>query len=273
LDKRVLTGRLDIELNWILLFLSIIIILERFFGSRIYALFSAHFREDLFWFGLNYWLYPFLFVLISYNESEFLSSFISEHFSFLDLTKTSFHIQFGILLLSSDFLSYCFHRFFHSVSPLWNMHRLHHSSTELTAISSFRYSWSDFFLHTTLMAVCTSLVKVLPSVRFYMGIGFMSICIIQHMNIRLKYPRFIEYLIITPKNHYWHHSKELHFSKGQNFGFIFPWWDRLFNTYYNPEHLNTEIGFSDNFSYVSSFQKFIYPFDKWFVKLFYWWKK
>jgi sterol desaturase/sphingolipid hydroxylase (fatty acid hydroxylase superfamily) len=250
------------NINFILIFLGIIILLERFLKARDYAFLSSHKKEDVLWFVINYILYPALLIFVAYNESEFISKILANKFSELNFTTTPFWLQFIVLLVLSDLLSYCFHRGFHSINSLWDLHRLHHSSTELTALSSFRYSWLDFFLHSTLMALSTSVLLVLPTVKALLGVCFMCICLFQHMNVKLKLPHFLDYLIITPKNHYWHHSKELKFPKGQNFGFIFPWWDRMFGTYFNPNHYDTKIGLSDNFTYSSLIQKFFYPLDK-----------
>jgi sterol desaturase/sphingolipid hydroxylase (fatty acid hydroxylase superfamily) len=53
-----------------------------------------------------------------------------------------------------------------------------------------------------------------------------------HSNVRL--PRWLERalapVIITPEVHFPHHH-ELKRDTNSNFGFIFPWWDKLFGTF------------------------------------------
>src|SRR5690606_17457525 len=47
----------------------------------------------------------------------------------------------GILLqvVIYDFLSYFIHRLFHSVDALWNLHRSHHSDSQMDATTGFRF--------------------------------------------------------------------------------------------------------------------------------------
>ena len=53
-----------------------------------------------------------------------------------------------------------------------------------------------------------------------------------HSNIRLpqRLEKALRYVIVTPDMHRIHHSS-LASEHGANFGFNFPWWDRLFGSY------------------------------------------
>ena len=53
-----------------------------------------------------------------------------------------------------------------------------------------------------------------------------------HSNIRLppRLEKTLRYIIVTPDMHRIHHST-LASEHGANYGFNFPWWDRLFGTY------------------------------------------
>ncbi|UTF48866.1 sterol desaturase family protein [Desulfomicrobium sp. ZS1] len=58
--------------------------------------------------------------------------------------------------------------------------------------------------------------------------------IFNHANVFLPLPldRVLRLILVTPDMHRIHHStdgKEMN----KNFGFSFPWWDRLFSTYQN----------------------------------------
>jgi sterol desaturase/sphingolipid hydroxylase (fatty acid hydroxylase superfamily) len=56
------------------------------------------------------------------------------------------------------------------------------------------------------------------------------------MHLNVTWPsRWLEWLIVTPRYHHIHHSDDpAHFDT--NFGSLFSFWDRLFGTYYDPEH-------------------------------------
>lgn len=224
---------------------------------------SSHHKEDILWFGINQIIYPLTMAVLSINIGHYTSKILSSYSNFFDLTKSPIALQIIVFVLLTDFVSYWLHRAFHRIKPMWEMHRLHHSITELTAISSFRNSWADFTINSFLFGLATGFFAVNNNIRVYVTILFSLVCIVQHVNLNFKYPKFIEYIFITPKNHFWHHSKELHHSHGQNFGFLFPWWDMLFRTLHNPDNFNTELGFSDEFEYKSFFRKFIHPLDKW----------
>ena len=53
-----------------------------------------------------------------------------------------------------------------------------------------------------------------------------------HSNIKLapEMEKRLRYVIVTPDMHRIHHST-LRSEHGANFGFNFPWWDRIFGTY------------------------------------------
>jgi sterol desaturase/sphingolipid hydroxylase (fatty acid hydroxylase superfamily) len=53
-----------------------------------------------------------------------------------------------------------------------------------------------------------------------------------HANVRLplEQDRWLRRMVVTPDMHRVHHSLDLR-ETNTNFGFCFPWWDRLFATY------------------------------------------
>lgn len=241
----------------------VISLLEVKFGLRKYLFKSKHHMEDVFWLLVNHLIYPFLTAFLSFNVGKTVSILLADFHHFFNFTDKHYLIQFTCLILSTDLISYWLHRAFHSLTPLWDIHRLHHSSTELTVLSSFRVSWLEIFTFSIFLGFASGIFLVDERVRLLTSFSFSLVCYIQHANLKLKYPAFFEKVFITPKNHYWHHSKELHTKNGQNFGFLFPWWDMLFKTHYNPNHVNTTIGLSDDFQYKGLAHKFFYPISKW----------
>lgn len=237
---------------------SILVGLEWLFPLRSYGFKSRERIEDLFWSALHFLVYPLLMATISFGVGDK----IAEQMSFLNLLDLHLILQFSIFLLFTDFFSYWTHRAFHSIKPLWELHRLHHSTTELTTLSSFRTHWLEFLTNSFVIGAITGLLTVQGEVRFIVNLGLSFVCIFQHANLKISYPGFIEHIFITPKNHLWHHSKELKYRYGQNFGFLFPWWDMIFKTLHNPPRTNTELGLSDDFHYSSNLNKLLYPFDK-----------
>lgn len=69
-----------------------------------------------------------------------------------------------------------------------------------------------------------------------------------HGNIRLpeQIDRYLRLLVVTPDMHRVHHSLIIR-ETNSNFGFNFPWWDRLFGTYRDQPvagHTDMTIGLS-----------------------------
>ena len=245
---------------------SLLLGLEWLFPLRSYSLKSPQKIEDLFWSALHFLVYPLMMATISFGLGKKINGFVLEQTSLFNFSALNIFLQVIIFLLFTDFFSYWIHRGFHSIKPLWELHRLHHSTTELTVLSSFRTNWLEFLSNSIIIGAITGVLTVQSDVRLWVNVGLSFVCVFQHSNLKLRYPEFFEKIFITPKNHFWHHSKEMKHKYGQNFGFLFPWWDMLFDTLHNPANTNTELGLSDDFHYSSNMSKLIYPFDKPFRK-------
>jgi sterol desaturase/sphingolipid hydroxylase (fatty acid hydroxylase superfamily) len=127
-----------------------------------------------------------------------------------------------------DFFFYWYHRWTHVNQFLWQHHKMHHTDTELEAISTARQNWMEAVLNSLFIAVpMIVLFKVDPLEQWHAGLT------LSHMNIRLHTGWFAR-LWCGPQNHRIHHSLEpQHIDK--NFAFMFPVWDIIFGTYYHPK--------------------------------------
>lgn len=242
-------------------------LLEYKFGNKKYSLFSNDRKEDSLWFLLNEFLYPFLLGGISFNLGLWFEKHLRMNHLAWDISEKTAWVQFVFFMLLMDCISFIFHYAIHKYNFLWDFHKVHHTTTELTFLSSFRSSWSNNVLQGLFYGVTTSWLAVNENVRMWGNIIFILICMFQHINVKIIFPKILEHIFVTPKNHFWHHSKIKHFPFGQNFGLILTVWDHAFKTYYNPDHFNTEIGLSENYKYSSFFSKLIYPIDKWIAGL------
>src|SRR5690606_24305377 len=55
-----------------------------------------------------------------------------------------------------------------------------------------------------------------------------------HTNVRIVYPGFLKYILVSPFMHRWHHAREAQ-ARDKNFGVVFAWNDWLFGTALHPE--------------------------------------
>jgi sterol desaturase/sphingolipid hydroxylase (fatty acid hydroxylase superfamily) len=139
----------------------------------------------------------------------------------------------GILaLLLLDLLIYGQHVLFHKVPLFWRLHRMHHTDLDLDATSGFRFHPVEILLS---MAIKTGAVMAIGApawsvILFEVLLNGTSL--FNHANIALplRADQFLRLLVVTPDMHRVHHSVIIR-ETDSNFGFNFPWWDRLFNTY------------------------------------------
>ena len=82
-----------------------------------------------------------------------------------------------------------------------------------------------------------------PEIIFLVGVTHVVIAYISHANIQTK-KSFLDYLVVTPQVHHFHHSMKM--EEAKNFGNIFPFWDLVFDTYYNRKGAVKEVGVIEN---------------------------
>lgn len=170
----------------------------------------------------------------------------------------------NVLLL--DMVIYWQHVAFHKFTILWRIHRMHHADTDIDASTGIRF-------HPIEIA-CSMLIKL--AVVFLLGPPVISVIIFEillngcalfnHANCRLplRLDALLRLFVVTPDMHRVHHSTNMR-EANMNYGFNFPWWDRLFGTY-KPQpdlgHTDMNIGlniFRDP-KYLSLSQILMIPF-------------
>lgn len=158
-------------------------------------------------------------------------------------------IQIIYGLFVYDLILYWFHRFLHGNSFLWRFHYIHHFSSKIDYLISFRTN----IFESIFTVPFASLACVFSGINFeaymYSHLTIFLIGNLLHLNIKFRFP-IVEYLIITPYYHHMHHST---FTKDpKNFAFLFPVIDKFFGTFYLPKDTNWE--------------KIIYPQHENFIK-------
>ena len=137
---------------------------------------------------------------------------------------------FSLLVL--DLLIYSQHLFFHKVPLLWRLHRMHHTDLDLDVTSGFRFHPLEILLSMAIkMGIVAALGAPAWSVILF-EVLLNGTSLFNHANIALhpEADRILRLAVVTPDMHRVHHSVIIR-ETDSNFGFNFPWWDRLFNTY------------------------------------------
>lgn len=135
-------------------------------------------------------------------------------------------------LLVFDLTIYWQHRLFHRFNILWHLHRVHHTDLDYDVSTGIRFHPFSILL-STLIKLSLIVVMGPPAVAVLVSeILLNATSMFNHSNIRLpkKLDAVLRLFLVTPDMHRVHHSA-LETEHNKNFGFNFPWWDRLFGSY------------------------------------------
>jgi sterol desaturase/sphingolipid hydroxylase (fatty acid hydroxylase superfamily) len=151
-----------------------------------------------------------------------------------------------ISLILLDLAIYLQHVLFHWVPALWRLHRMHHADLEFDVTTGVRFHPIEIALSLLIkLAVVVGLGAPALAVLIF-EVLLNATSLFNHSNVRmgLAADRIVRWLVVTPDMHRVHHSI-IRAETDSNFGFNFPWWDRLFGTY-RPQpkegHLGMTIG-------------------------------
>lgn len=142
-------------------------------------------------------------------------------------------VMIVIWLAVGDFFFYWFHRAQHHWHWLWAEHELHHSDTEMNVTTAWRNHWLETPFQT--VAVTGPLFYFFEAnigISIVFQVTFTALAGFTHLNTPWSLGRFNAWLA-NPHTHRIHHSREPE-HRDKNFAVIFPVWDVLFGTYYQP---------------------------------------
>jgi sterol desaturase/sphingolipid hydroxylase (fatty acid hydroxylase superfamily) len=145
------------------------------------------------------------------------------------------------LFLVSDFTRYWLHRLLHAIPFLWEFHKVHHSAKVLTPITfyrvhpienllfGFRYSISIGLVTGIFIYFFGAMIDIYSvlGVNIFIFIFSMMGSNLRHSHVPLSYGKYLENILISPKQHQIHHGTK-YFNK--NYGGSLSIWDKVFGT-------------------------------------------
>jgi len=141
-------------------------------------------------------------------------------------------LAFLIGVLALDCVIYLQHVMFHAVPALWRLHMMHHSDLDFDVTTGVRFHPIEIVLSMgiKLAAIVVLGPPALAVLAFEVTLN--AVTMFNHGNVQLpaRLDRLLRLVVVTPEMHRVHHSSLVH-ETNSNFGFSFPWWDRLFGTY------------------------------------------
>jgi sterol desaturase/sphingolipid hydroxylase (fatty acid hydroxylase superfamily) len=179
------------------------------------------------------------------------------------LAKLPWLVQFILVVIVADFAEYFTHLALHKAPLLWRFHAIHHSSKELDWIAGSRAHFVDDTLIRGLILAPVMVLGFSQNIIVAYLIFVTIHATWTHCNFapEPKKAKWIEKFVILPRYHHWHHSSQKE-AIDKNFAIHFPWIDKLFGTYYCPDHWPETYGLShENIPYTFWAQTF-YPFVK-----------
>jgi sterol desaturase/sphingolipid hydroxylase (fatty acid hydroxylase superfamily) len=170
----------------------------------------------------------------------------------------------GVVLL--DMVIYWQHKMFHLTPVFWRLHKVHHIDQDIDVTTGLRFHPLEMILSMIIKITAVVAIGAPPVSVVIFEILLNGTTMFNHGNLHipLAVDRIIRLLIVTPDMHRVHHSVIVK-ETNSNYGFNFPWWDRLFGTYRRePEngHLQMKIGLNGYFDpkYLQLLQMLIIPF-------------
>ena len=171
----------------------------------------------------------FLVLLPATKASEYLAVPALAH----AIAALPFVVQFFLAVVVADLAEWTIHFALHKVPFLWRFHSIHHSSPALDWIAGSRSHFLDDTLVRGFILVPMMLAFSQTVIMVYLVFVTLH-ATWTHCNCRLNV-KWLEPFLVMPRYHHWHHTSQTE-AIDVNFAIHFPWIDRLFGTYYYPDH-------------------------------------
>ncbi|MBX7191891.1 MAG: sterol desaturase family protein [Sandaracinaceae bacterium] len=145
--------------------------------------------------------------------------------------------------VAEDLVRFLLHVACHRIEPLWALHRLHHSAEVMTPFSVHRVHPLESVLNRAGGALAVGLVAGVCGWLFagpisgwtILGVDALGLVwnlaggVLRHSEIPLRYPRWLEHVLVSPAQHQIHHGDhpdQYH----RNYGSTFALWDWALGT-------------------------------------------
>ncbi|MFZ0448109.1 MAG: sterol desaturase family protein [Desulfatiglandaceae bacterium] len=136
----------------------------------------------------------------------------------------------GVLFL--DMIIYLQHLMFHSVPLLWRLHMVHHADLDIDLTTGLRFHPIEILISMGIKIAAVAVIGPPVAAVLAFEVILNGTAMFNHGNVYMPkgLDRVLRLLVVTPDMHRVHHSVTIR-ETNSNFGFNFPWWDRIFGTY------------------------------------------
>lgn len=137
-----------------------------------------------------------------------------------------------VVILILDLIIYLQHRCFHRVPLFWRFHRMHHTDLDLDVSTGNRFHPVEILVSLIIKMGAVALLGAPAAAVVIFEVTLNASSLFNHGNLRIpeRVDGWLRQFIVTPDMHRVHHSI-IPRETDSNFGFNFPWWDRMLNSY------------------------------------------
>lgn len=155
-----------------------------------------------------------------------------QNWGVLNNLNLPYFIKNAIGVLALDLTVYLQHVLHHAIPLLWRLHMVHHSDLDYDLTTGLRFHPIEIIVSIALKLAAIMVLGPPALAVFIFEVTLNSTAMFNHSNINIPnaIDRLIRLFLVTPDMHRVHHSVVIR-ETNSNYGFAFPWWDRLFGTY------------------------------------------
>lgn len=148
-----------------------------------------------------------------------------------------------------DLMIYLQHVAFHIIPHFWKLHMMHHADLDIDVTTGARFHPIEIVLSMVIKLGVVIIIGAPPWSVLAFEVLLNATAMFNHSNVALPegIDRILRLFVVTPDMHRVHHSVIIK-ETNSNYGFNFPWWDRLLGTYIpQPQegHLGMTIGLAN----------------------------
>jgi sterol desaturase/sphingolipid hydroxylase (fatty acid hydroxylase superfamily) len=138
--------------------------------------------------------------------------------------------QLALALVIAELGHYAFHRLTHESPLFWRLHAAHHSAERLYFLNATRFHPLDLLGLLVCQTGPLVLLGITPQAFVAYAVFTSVYGQLQHCNVAMTGPRWVDWLFSTHVVHRWHHSPDV-VEGNANYGAVLNVWDHLFGTY------------------------------------------
>jgi sterol desaturase/sphingolipid hydroxylase (fatty acid hydroxylase superfamily) len=225
----------SLGLDWfvISLFFSTIVFvpIERLFHVRNMSPLRPEWRTDLTYYFFSHMLVQFILIAVT-SSTQTMDALVASMSVKAWVQALPVWAQFLMAVFFADLFQAGLHRIYHHVPFLWRFHAVHHSSRHMDWLAGSRVHLIEVIL--TRSAVLLPLVVLGFSAQamnaYVILVGIQAV--LAHANINFNFG-WLEYLIVTPRYHHWHHARHVDYMY-VNYAIHLPLVDMLMGTFKLP---------------------------------------